>query len=544
MSAKIANWEWKDDNDFWTPYYHADNTLIEAAFKSGQQLFSTKSLSFNAEHQSVYVYDFTRLTQKNQDSGRVRKLRRIESSATEDEEGFVAALGHTMSFHFGGHVGSAVAPPAPVIPVVVATASTSSSTDEPVSKKPRFEFPGLAVGAFPVPPPPAPAVAEASFPHMAPSAAVPSVPAFGGFGFPAMAAAVGPTPTPAPAPPITPASSAVPAVDPLVTAAQTALGAQSRRNQKYDLGPVAADPHGKNCFDQMLYREKQLCGDFGVFYHSYSLAALLYEVQAAVAAVLFRFKSEWATLPRLLKQPYNDLPDAASLLKLFPKMPTRDHDPRFRAVAISATSSLLAPDSEAPPKSVFLSGYSCSDLSFVGVLEGLLVSCGVPDSMKTALGKKIVELCSIHGLDASQFKGKPCKSGRAGHMLQIFVKRSLVDTYVYPAHPFGVFDTKRPVLSKYLEGHGPISGQIRIVTNPSVFMRGNAVRMYVFSADPTFHANRAKFQKELSELLHPIIGTSATRVAAARGIYAGTLPAWFNPDDQEEEKKKTAAAGP
>jgi hypothetical protein len=338
-------------------------------------------------------------------------------------------------------------------------------------------------------------------------------------------------------------SSAVPAVDPAVVAAQTALGAQSRRNQKYDLGPVASDPHGKNCFDQMLYRERQLCGEFAVFYHSYSLAALLYEVQAAVAAVLFRFKSEWATLPRLLKKPYNDLPDAAALLKLFPSMPTRDHDPRFRAVAISATSSLLAPDSEAPPKSVFLSGYSCSDLSFVGVLEGLLVSCGVPDSMKTALGKKIIELCSVHGLDASQFKGKPCKSGRAGHMLQIFVKRSLVDTYVYPAHPFGVFDTKRPVLSTYLEGPGPISGQIRIVTNPSVFMRGNAVRMYVFSADPTFHANRSKFQKELSELLHPIIGTSATRVAAARGIYAGTLPAWFNPDDQEEAKKK-AAAGP
>lgn len=509
--STVANWEWRDDNDFWTPYYHADNILIEAAFKTGQESFTTKALSFNSEHQSTYVYDFSKLTQKNVDSGRVRKLRRIESSATEDEEGFVSALGHTMSFHYGGHISST--------PVPVAVAPVELP-DAPPAKKPRFEFPGLAVPLSPPPPPP---------------------PATTAGGVVASGAPCVVPPVPAAAPPPT---LAVLTVDPAVVAAQTALGAQSRRLQKYDLGPVGHDPHGKNCFDQMLYREKQLCGEFAVFYHSYSLAALLYEVQSAVAAVLFRFKSEYATLPRLLKQPYNDLPDAAALLKLFPKMPTRDHDARFRAVAISATSSLLAPDSEAPPKSVFLSGYSCSDLSFVGVLESLLVSCGVPDAMKKTLGEKIVNLCSVHGLDASQFKGKACKSGRAGHMLQIFVKRSLVDTYVYAAHPFGVPDKARPVLSTYLEGAGPIKGQIRIVTNPSVFMRGGAVRMYVSSADPTFHANRAKFQKELTELLHPIIGTKATRVAAAKGIYAGALPSWFNPDDHEEVKKKAAPAGP
>ncbi|CUG88192.1 Hypothetical protein, putative, partial [Bodo saltans] len=491
MSAKLANWEWKDDNDFWTPYYHADNTLIEAAFKSGQQLFSTKSLSFNAEHQSVYVYDFTKLTQKNQDSGRVRKLRRIESSATEDEEGFVAALGHTMSFHFGGHVGSAVAPPAPVIPVVAATALTSSSTDEPVSKKPRFEFPGLAVGAFPVF-----FLLQIFVKRSLVDTYVYPAHPFGVFDTkrPVLSKYLeGHGPISGQIRIVTKkkntsatssccSRSIIPSYGPVrcspvrssfwrlwiscdgccggansYTCSRTShhagfISSPSRRSTRYRRSnctwcpipsqsevrprPCSRRSSRKELLDQMLYREKQLCGDFGVFYHSYSLAALLYEVQAAVAAVLFRFKSEWATLPRLLKQPYNDLPDAASLLKLFPKMPTRDHDPRFRAVAISATSSLLAPDSEAPPKSVFLSGYSCSDLSFVGVLEGLLVSCGVPDSMKTALGKKIVELCSIHGLDASQFKGKPCKSGRAGHMLQIFVKRSLVDTYVYPAHPF------------------------------------------------------------------------------------------------------------
>ena len=57
-----------------------------------------------------------------------------------------------------------------------------------------------------------------------------------------------------------------------------------------------------------------MCGEWAVFYHSYSAAALLYEVQAAVAAVLFRFKSSFAVMPRLLLKGFNDIPDAATLL--------------------------------------------------------------------------------------------------------------------------------------------------------------------------------------------------------------------------------------
>ena len=334
------------------------------------------------------------------------------------------------------------------------------------------------------------------------------------------------------------ASSHVPPVAADLVAAQVARGAQSLRKQAYDLGPtVSKDKHGKGCFDKMLAREKQLCGEWAVFYHSYSYAALLYEVQAAVAAVLFRFKSTFATLPRLLKEPFNDIPDAPALQAAFQKFKDRDHNTKFRAVGISGTSSLLAADSEAPPKTCFLHGYSCTDVSFVGVLENLLVSCGVPARMKTELAAKIIQVSEKHGLDCSQFKGKRCASGRAGHMLQIFIKRSLVDRYAYAALPYGVTDTTRPVLSTYLEGPGPIQGQIRIVTNPSVFMRGSAVRMYVGSADPEFHENRPAFQEELTRLLQPIIGTPEVRTKAAEGIYAGRLPPWFNATDYEDQTK-------
>jgi hypothetical protein len=331
------------------------------------------------------------------------------------------------------------------------------------------------------------------------------------------------------------------AVDSSVASAQYKLGGQSSRKQPYDLGPVGKDPHGKSCFDRMLSREKQLAGDWAVFYHSYSFAALLYEVQAAVASVLFRFQSQYATLPRLLKEPFNEIPDAPTLQEAFKKMTARDHDPKFRAVGISGTSSILAHDSEAPPKAIFLHGYSCVDLSFVGVLENLLGSCGVPTSLKAPLAKEIIDVSAKNGLDVSQFKGPACKSGRAGHMLQIFIKRTLVNRYVYAAQPFGVTDHGRPDLEKYLEGAGPITGQVRIVPNPSVFMRGNAARMYVYSADPTFHHNRAKFQEEVIALLKPIIGTPDVRVNAAKGIYAGALPSWFQSDDYEQQQSKKAA---
>jgi hypothetical protein len=42
---------------------------------------------------------------------------------------------------------------------------------------------------------------------------------------------------------------------------KAALGAQSQRHPKYDLGPVAKDALGKCCFDRMLRREKQLSGE-------------------------------------------------------------------------------------------------------------------------------------------------------------------------------------------------------------------------------------------------------------------------------------------
>eukprot|EP00755_Sulcionema_specki_P007120 Sspe_Gene.37359::Locus_18028_Transcript_1_1_Confidence_1.000_Length_1436::g.37359::m.37359 len=328
---------------------------------------------------------------------------------------------------------------------------------------------------------------------------------------------------------------APPPLTPAEIKEQYALGAPSCRGMaKCGYGAaVTANKHASKCFDEMLGRERKLAGEWAVCYHSYSFAALLYEVQAAVASVLFRFGSQFSSLPRLLKEPFNDIPDAEELRAIFPKLGT-DHSPVFRAVAICASTTLIGPDPEAPPTTVFLTGYSCTDLSFTKTLEKLLESCGVKSKDVSELSKEIIKLSQKYGLDVSAFGGKKCESGKPGHLLQIFVRRDLVDRYMYSAYPFGKPDHTRHPISKHFAGKGPISGQVRICCNPSVFMRASAVRMYLSSADPTFHKNRPKFQEELTGLLKPIIGTTKVRTEAARGIYGGELPDWFDPDDCEK----------
>jgi len=315
--------------------------------------------------------------------------------------------------------------------------------------------------------------------------------------------------------------------------AQKKQGAQSLRKQAKDYGPIVSkDAHGRKCFNDMLQNEKEFCGEWVVFYHSYSCAAILYEVQAAVGSVLFRFKAEFAGLPRILSHGFKHIPNAKRMLAEFPKWKDQDHNPAFKAVGLCGTTSLLAHDSEAPAKSVFLMGYSIGSLK--GVLQSLLKSCGVPAGTVQGLAEKIITLAAKHGLDTCGVPGgKKCKSGRSGHLLQIFLRRELCDEFAYPSFPFGVPDKKRQKpFSKHLAGDAPVSGQVRITFNPDVFLQARYSRLFTFSADATYHRNRPKFIRELVGLLQPILGDEKVRVKAATGIFGGKPPEWWTEEDQ------------
>lgn len=303
--------------------------------------------------------------------------------------------------------------------------------------------------------------------------------------------------------------------------AQKHLGAQSRR------GGVPAElsmliPFAQKLFQEMLSREGRMAGEWGVFYHSFSTPAFVYEVQAAVAKVLFGFGSEYCSLPRLLKQPFEALPDASAVLKTFPSWPDKDHNPSFKKVGICCSTSLVSSDPEATPTQVFVQGYGASQVG-VDVLCKLLQDCGAGLSGGSVqdLANKIMSLGKKYSLPQASGGGSP------GHLLQIFIHRSRIDKYVYASLPYGVLDASRNPISKHLAGQGPIRGQVRVVVNPSAFMRASTVRMYSYSAEERFHSTRKDFQEELMQVLSPILGSADVRERAAKGIYNGSLPHWW-----------------
>jgi len=178
---------------------------------------------------------------------------------------------------------------------------------------------------------------------------------------------------------------------------QIRLGPQSLRGDasQHQLSVLETNPHAKECFARFAVREQELCGEWAVFYHSYSFAALIYELHAAVAAVFFKFRSQESTLPRILSSDFINTPDAAALLNRFEEKwasGVRDHHPEYRAVAISGISSLVTLGPEVSTPVIFVAGYSCEDMSFAGVLEKSLASCFVPESRIQALAAAIIAL--------------------------------------------------------------------------------------------------------------------------------------------------------
>jgi len=330
---------------------------------------------------------------------------------------------------------------------------------------------------------------------------------------------------------------------------QEAYGPQSQRgaaSQHPFAKYLGGNLHAQRCFRMLEENEKKLCCQWAAFYHSYSFAALLYEVQAAVANVLFRFRSEKATLPRILCEGFHDIPDARTLIYKFDSEfvdQHRDHNPGFRKVGISAMCSLMSTGPEVCVAKVFNAGYSCKDMSFQDVLKNLLKSLYVPRYKVGRVASKIIKLAEQHGLDASQFGGRACASGKAGHLLQVFVRRDLVDRLAYAARPYGPVDEARMPLSAWMDGDQPFSdGQARLLAHPKYFMDEECVRLHVVSADPTFHRTRRAFQQKLVQLIWDL-SEPTLRQRAAAGIYGGTLPSWWAVQEDRPWDRKEVPAG-
>jgi len=527
-------WEWKD-GDSWKEFPAVDMSMLEERYTvlGPKAKFVTTEFSFNQGFDTLYEVSFEQMTQKNTDSKKSREIRRKGPASDSSKGALWEWWNDNADWSSFNSEDSALL-----------EKGFAAGTSTPfMTKKLTFNvgFDSLYLFDFGVM---TQVNCDSGTSRKIQRTPVGGSKAFGhtkghddGYADILSAAATGPTSDWS-----TIAAKFELGLPAKTVATQKKIGAQSLRKQAQDYGPmVSKDKHGTKCFDEMLQNEKELCGEWIVFYHSYSCAGILYEVQAAVASVLFRFKAEFAGLPRILGHGFKHIPDAKRMLEEFPKWKDQDHNQAFKSVGLCATSSLLAHDSEAPAKNVFLSGYSVGSLK--GVLEKLLGSCSVPKAKINDLAKKIIELANKHGLDTCGIPGgKKCKSGRSGHMLQLFLRRELCDKYVYPAFPFGVPDKARDLpLSNYLEKDEAIQGQVRITLNPDIFLRANLSRLFSFSADPTYSSNRTVFIKELVGLLEPILGDKDTRVKAATGIFGGKPPEWWTPEDQSDKAAMPAS---
>lgn len=301
---------------------------------------------------------------------------------------------------------------------------------------------------------------------------------------------------------------------------QQKLGPQSLRGGP-DMRPMDklnGDAHALRLFEGLLQSEERLCGRYAVFYHSYSHAALLYEVRAAAATLLHGYgggPGVAAPLPRLLVGDFAEIPHARELMRRVREQwgPTKsDHNAEFRRVGISVMCSLLATGPECCMQVAFFQGYSCKKVAFRAVLEEeLRRGLGVAAERASGLVEQLLELAGRHGLDASILGGRASPSGHAGHILQICVRRDLVDELCYPALPYGEIDEERLPLSEWLNGGECLQwGQARILAHPEYLMDSQAVKLFSISADPSFQQNRGRFQEELVAILRGAVsGTSA-----------------------------------
>ena len=298
------------------------------------------------------------------------------------------------------------------------------------------------------------------------------------------------------------------------------LGPQSHRGGATPLpAHIAGNAHAKESFDAMIKRETDLSGVWVTFYHSYSDAAMLYEVNAAVAVHVLKLKHA-SPLPRVDCEPFLKVTKScAEMQKMVNASPERDHDARFKAVGFCVATNLFS-DPEAPPVGCWAGGYSIGN-PFRDYLLNFLKHL-LPKKTPTeceALAKSIIALGSKYKLGMAAY-GTAATTGTPGHYIQLMVHKSFVDTVAYASLPYGITDGPRVPLSTSMLTKGLTTGQARIYAKPQFMTNPKNVRIFHYSAEKYFQEKRKDFQKELIALLVPYLSADAEKViTAGEGVW-------------------------
>ena len=307
-----------------------------------------------------------------------------------------------------------------------------------------------------------------------------------------------------------------------------------------------------NCFEQMLRREQELLEDFVVFYHSYSIPQLLFEVQSVIASILFGIDEDFPPIPRLLFKPFRDIPNVEAFISLGRIGDTLNE---FRQCGICVTTSIFAFSAEACPLILFSQGYSGgSDISFRSILTNLLMLLNIPSRKAIKIADEISVLGTNHGLLSRNYMGQRMKrlmksaeeEKRAfycGHLLQIFVNRHDVDKVAYESFPLGACTCRGPI-STFLTktSYSVLTGQARLCVNPEMMLDPNKMRVFCYSGDKNYSKNRSSFRKEVRTiLLNCLMDPESIRKASCsvRDIPYTPLPRLRPSDDDDDDDFET-----
>eukprot|EP00466_Bigelowiella_natans_P008281 jgi/Bigna1/89817/estExt_fgenesh1_pg.C_560035 len=307
----------------------------------------------------------------------------------------------------------------------------------------------------------------------------------------------------------------------------------------------AVNPFMKSLLKEIEDNEKKYNDGYVPIHHVYCASAVIYEVYSALAAVLLGWEGQ-SVLPRLHTSPFLLAPNASvlkeklknhyqgsSMTKVDDNNWGNDHNATFRSIAIAGNTSLYD-TSEATPSS-FASGYCACGVG--GIIDDVL-------SKIEAMQLKS-EICELAGryrypLEAFGTSGAVIRSSKPpdttghlrtpppttlrGNLLQIFIRKDVVDDLAYGCFAYGRFDPNRPSLRKALESAPPKYGQCRLSANPKILMDPNKAKIFQFSADEKRHSTGTEFQSKLRAIFKCYYDTNEMKKRAAIEQFLKPLP--------------------
>lgn len=276
------------------------------------------------------------------------------------------------------------------------------------------------------------------------------------------------------------------------------------------------------CFHLMLQREHLYSNsDYIVFYHSFVYSHVLFDVQTAIAEIIYNLEPDInRIIPRLSKVPFQSA-NIDTIKTELSSQKMDNHSKQSRALLLSAVCSLFA-KIEINLISTFTIGYSCIDINYLELLKNILLECNANEGVIDKLVNVILTNEYVKEPVKDGYFKKPkfscSRNDDCGQMLQIFIHKSILDKITYISEPFGM------PYNRIESNCATTTNQVRILVSPEYFMNPNLVKTYRYAANENTHKNRMQFISFLKELLTKELFSTPEKIKIVRDKLDSIMP--------------------